>query len=417
MPSGRQKCRRSAAVLEPFLIAPIVTRLPETVATLQERAASPAPLRVPSRGSAIVCLACSISRESHGPGVRITPAVEPAGGARPRHQGHSRVVVGRHREADRDHLHRLVAVRDQALLRRRALGRRPAPDRPLLREPRLLPGAHRAQQRHAARARRRRARGRGRRGPAHAGARRRDHRARRPARGRSEGGAGKAADRRRAAVHRARLDVAEERPARSPAQPRLCPGRGRRPGVGRRGDAAGIARRRGARGTALSLRRAADRHRGRQGDLARLDPRGGATGHRARRRLLGRRAGRGAAAPDRHGRARRGARRAGHARSRDRARAGQGHHQRGAAAHAQLRRRPAHRSDPQRGALHRRVEQSQLPGRHAPADPARRGGVGVPAQRRTISSGRRRPRATGRSRACAASSSSRACSATRRCAS
>ena len=108
-------------------------------------------------------------------------------------------------------------------------------------------------------------------------------------------------------------------------------------------------------------------------------------GDRARRGLLERRPGRGAASADRHGSPGRGARRAGHARSRDAAGAGQGHDQRGAAAHARLRRRPAHRSDPQRGPRDRRVEQPQLPGRHAPADPARRGGVGVPARDSTTS--------------------------------
>ena len=70
--------------------------------------------------------------------------------------------------------------------------------------------------------------------------------------------------------------------------------------------------------------------------------------------------------------------------------------------------------------LHRRVDQPQLPGRHAQADPARRGGLGLHPRtptRSTREPSSPRRRATDRSaRAAARRSSSRASSVARRCA-
>ena len=52
-----------------------------------------------------------------------------------------------------------------------------------------------------------------------------------------------------------------------------------------------------------------------------------------------------------------------------------------AVSHLAARRRRPRRSDPQRGAPHQRVDQPQLPGRHAQAEPAGRGGLGLHPER------------------------------------
>ena len=178
-------------------------------------------------------------------------------------------------------------------------------------------------------------------------------------------------------LRRGELGVGEGATPNDPPEPRLCP----RCRGGRRADrcthpfGGATAHRRAGRH--LPFRRNRHRHRWRLRHQGLVDSRADPPGHSRGGDLFGRGAGRGATASHQRGplRGRQGG--SGNPRPREQARFGEGGDARGAAAHRQVRRRYAHRSDPERGTSHRGMDQPELSGGDAPPHGPRGGWLGI----------------------------------------